>query len=83
MNKNFFVTQISIFNFVAAETVDCDHERYGSLVELPKEGETNQSFLEETMLPILEFIDENVIGGKTRFEGPYGERGGTAVGRYS
>ncbi|XP_078346786.1 putative cysteine desulfurase isoform X2 [Oculina patagonica] len=26
------------------------------------------------MLPILEFIDENVIGGKTRFEGPYGER---------
>ena len=28
------------------------------------------------MLPILEFIDENVIGGKTRFEGPYGERRG-------
>ncbi|CAH3136888.1 unnamed protein product [Porites lobata] len=26
------------------------------------------------MLPILEFIDENVIGGKTKFEGPYGEK---------
>ena len=35
------------------------------------------------MLPILEFIDENIIGGKTRFEGPYGERRGMAVGRYS
>ena len=28
------------------------------------------------MLPILEFIDENVIGGKTKFEGPYGEKRG-------
>lgn len=28
------------------------------------------------MLPILEFIDENVIGGKTKLEGPYGEKRG-------
>lgn len=31
------------------------------------------------MLPILEFIDENVIGGKTKFEGPYGEKRGTTL----
>ena len=31
---------------------------------------------DEVMLPILEFIDENVIGGKTGFEGPYGQRRG-------
>jgi len=67
----------------AAETEDCDLERYDSLAELPEEGDLYQEFLEETMLPILEFIDENIIGGKTRFEGPYGERRGMAVDRYS
>jgi len=61
-------------NSKAAETEDCDLERYDSLAELPEEGDLYQEFLEETMLPILEFIDENIIGGKTRFEGPYGER---------
>ncbi|XP_066027051.1 probable cysteine desulfurase isoform X1 [Pocillopora verrucosa] len=35
---------------------------------------TKHVAVEETMLPIFEFIDENVIGGKTSFEGPYGQR---------
>lgn len=82
INQNFFVTKISIFNFAVAITEDCDPERDDSLGELPKERRI-QDFLEETMLPILEFIDENIIGGKTRFEGPYGERRGMAVDRYS
>lgn len=39
-------------------------------------------FLKETnltvkhMLPILDFIEENIIGGNTRFVGPYGEKKG-------
>ena len=28
------------------------------------------------MLPILEFIEENVVGGDTRIVGPYGEKKG-------
>lgn len=28
------------------------------------------------MLPIFEFIEENIIGGNTRFVGPYGEKKG-------
>lgn len=28
------------------------------------------------MLPILDFIEENIIGGNTRFVGPYGEKKG-------
>jgi len=82
INQNFFVTKTSIFNFAVAITEDRDSERDDSLGELPKERGI-QDFLEETMLPILEFIDENIIGGKTRFEGPYGERRGMAVDRYN
>ena len=33
------------------------------------------------MLPIFEFIDENVIGSRTSFEGPYGKRRGMIRGR--
>jgi len=72
-----------MFNLTAAGTGDRDPERYDSLAELSEEGDFLQGFLEETMLPILEFIDENIIGGKTRFEGPYGERRGMALDRYS
>lgn len=78
MNKNFFI-RIFVFNFVVTEQEDYVDQTSGNLVHHLKEGETNQVFLDETMLPILEFIDENVIGGKTRFEGPYGERRGTTV----
>ena len=28
------------------------------------------------MLPIFEYIEENIIGGDTRFVGPYGEKKG-------
>lgn len=28
------------------------------------------------MLPILDFIEENIIGANTRFAGPYGEKKG-------
>ena len=84
MNQSFFVTQISIFNFAAAETEAYDSERDDSLAELTtQEGGIYLGFLEETMLPFLEFIDENIIGGKIRFEGPYGERRGMAVDRYT
>jgi len=72
-----------MFNLTAEEPEDRDRERYDSLAELPEKGDLHQGFLEETMLPILEFIDENIIGGKTRFEGPYGERRGMALERYS
>lgn len=41
---------------------------------------TKHVAVEETMLPIFEFIDENVIGGKTSFEGPYGQRRGMLRG---
>ena len=35
---------------------------------------------DEIMLPILEFIDENVIGRKMGFVGPYGQRRGKFCG---
>lgn len=57
-------------------------QKSGNLAQHPEGEKSNQQvFLDETMPTILEFIDENVIGGKTRFEGPYGERRGTAVYR--
>lgn len=75
MNDNFLI-RIFVLNFVVAETEDYADQKSDNLVQHYQEGETNQVFLDETMLPFLEFIDENVIGGKTRFEGPYGERRG-------
>ena len=41
-----------------------------------EEGQIRQLSSDEVMLPFLEFIDENVVGGKTRFGGPYGQRRG-------
>lgn len=46
-----------------------------------KDRGDKQVAVEEAMLPIFEFVDENVIGGKTSFEGPYGQRRGMVRGR--
>ena len=41
-----------------------------------KSGKNNEIVHDEIMPPILDFVDEGVIGGDTNFEGPFGERKG-------
>ena len=61
--------------------LDLESEEFGGqgnavLFGSQEEREIHQVSSDEVMLPILEFIDENVIGGKTKFQGPYGQRRG-------
>jgi len=52
------------------------------LFSLASKDRKQRKLLKETnltvkhMFPILDFIEDNIIGGNTRFKGPYGEKKG-------
>ena len=69
---------VSVINLLDLEEEDLnfDSQINGRPRWTLEEGQIRRLSSDEVMLPFLEFIDENVVGGKARFGGPYGQRRG-------